>query len=315
MADEVAPDEAYARLNESFYATKPSSYFEHRLNNLLVAAADHEFGAGLRGAGIEILGDTISVDDEERIKSDLSPDDLGRFITAESVVLFSHTAESCLRQYLGHALDDGSPWFEISSLSFEAFWNEVDKRFTGPTVRDSKLREEVGHVFLGGSQRHAGFPSDGDWDSAIDRLTAWMSHLARELNELRDVHNAAKHGFATRPDQAFIAITTDDGRPVISHEGPSLEVLVHSKYETKVRSWSLKTHWVHPLILWVGVGVACHLMDGIWTLGRARHLGQPDGLLDLYVPPNTPDEYQRAAGVRGMRTWSMGLLTETKRPR
>src|SRR3546814_18514762 len=83
MADDVAPDEAYARLNESFYATKPSSYFEHRLNNLLVAAADHELGAGLRGGGIELLGDTISVDDEERIKSDLAPADLGRFRSEE----------------------------------------------------------------------------------------------------------------------------------------------------------------------------------------------------------------------------------------
>lgn len=191
----------------------------------------------------------------------------------------------------------------------------MDRRFTRPAVRDSRLRAEVGHVFLGGSQEHAGFPSDVDWDSAIDRLIAWMRYLARELKDLRDVHNAAKHGFATRPDQAYIAITTEDGRAMVSHKGPSLEVLVHSNFENKVRNWSLKTQWVHPLILWVGVGVACHLMDGVWTLGRARHLEQADKSVDLYVPPNTPAEYQRAAGVGGMRTWFMGLLTETKRPK
>ncbi|MDP8972491.1 MAG: hypothetical protein M3N45_04780 [Actinomycetota bacterium] len=62
--------EAFERLNERFYNSSPSRYFEHRLSNLVVAAAaDEKLGPCLR-AGIDICGDRIEIGDDERIDSD-----------------------------------------------------------------------------------------------------------------------------------------------------------------------------------------------------------------------------------------------------
>lgn len=102
--------EAFERLNERLYNSCPSRYFEHRLNNLVVAAAgDEKLGPRLR-AGIDICGDRIEIGHGERIDSDLPPDTLGRFVTAESVVLLSHVAESTMRLFLAHEGRPPCPW-------------------------------------------------------------------------------------------------------------------------------------------------------------------------------------------------------------
>ncbi len=178
--------EAFKRLNEQFYNSCPSRYFEHRLNNLLVAAAaDEKFGPRLR-AGIDICGDRIEIGDDERIESDLPADTLGRFVTAESVVLLSHLAESTMRLFLAHEGRPPCPWFSISSLEFGDFWREVELRFVKP-VREVKLQALVADVTLGAPERYDQFPADqAGWDVAVDRF----HDVAPSPGQVADRHQA-----------------------------------------------------------------------------------------------------------------------------
>ncbi len=303
--------EAFERLNERFYNSCPSRYFEHRLNNLLVAAAaDENLGPRLR-TGIDICGDRIEIGDDERIDSDLPTDTMGRFVTAESVVLLSHVAESTMRLFLAHEGRPPCPWFSISSLDFGDFWREVEVRFVNP-VREAKLRAVVADVTLGGPDRYDQFPVDqAGWDVAADRLTMWLRHLAKWLIDNKHPYNAAKHGFTAMADQAYFNLIDDEsGTAFLTQSGPSLEFLSHGHWENGERAWSLTTRWFDPIELWFTIRVACDLLEAIWSVGRARFLGGAE--INVYQPTYTPAELRAACDHRSIDTFSTPLLKEHK---
>lgn len=301
--------EAFKRLNEQFYNSCPSRYFEHRLNNLVVAAAaDEKLGPRIR-AGIDICGDRLEIGDVERIDSDLPADTLGRFVTAESVVLLSHVAESTMRLFLAHESQPPSPWFSVSSLEFRDFWREVELRFVKP-VREAKLRAAVADVTLGAPERHDQFPaSQAGWDVAVDRLTMWLRHLAKWLIDNRHPYNAAKHGFTAIADQAYLKVIDDEsGTAFLTHTGPSLEYLSRGRWANDERAWSLTTRWFDPIELWFTIRVSCDLLEAIWSVGRARFLG--GGEINVYQPTYTPEELRAACGHRSIDTLSIPLWNE-----
>lgn len=303
--------EAFERLNERFYNSCPSKYFEHRLNNLLVAAAaDEKLGPRLR-AGINICGDRIEIGDDERIESVLPVDTLGRFVTAESVVLLSHVAESTMRLFLAHEGHPPCPWFSISSLGFGDFWREVELRFVKP-VQEARLRAVVADVTLGAPERYDQFPADqAGWDLALDRLTMWLRHLAEWLIDNKHPYNAAKHGFTAMADQAYLNVIDDEsGAAFLTHSGPSLEYLSHGPWESGERTWSLTTRWFDPIELWFTIGVSCDLLDAIWSVGRARFLGGSE--INVCQPKYTPTELRAACVHRSIDKFSIPLLKEHK---
>jgi hypothetical protein len=108
MAEQSPAHDGIAHLNSIFYSTSPATYFWQRLNSLLVVAAgDEEYGPLLR-AGIQVGSEGFTVDEDELIRTEMTPDDLKSHIVAESVIILSHVSESLLRTFLGHDGFDSS---------------------------------------------------------------------------------------------------------------------------------------------------------------------------------------------------------------
>lgn len=313
MSSDVPEDvaEQYRRLNERFYAASPARYFEHRLNNLLVtAASDVELGPQLR-EGIDICGERMVVGDEERIDSDMESEELSRFVTAESLVLLSHTAEAVLRLFLAHEGQPACPWLDMSRLPFRDFWKHVRIRFVDP-IREERLHAVVADVALGSPTYSENFPGDqDDWDATVERLTSWLRYLTRQMIDNQPAYNAAKHGFGARPDQAFIQFIDDaSGKSFLNHGGPSIEVLTHGPWDDGSRAWVIKTIWLNPVHLWAVTGTAISMMESIWGFGRARFLGGAE--VNMFRPAHTPGDIEKATGLRGVNTFSVNLFAEHK---
>ena len=60
------------------------------------------------------------------------------------------------------------------------------------------------------------------------------------------------------------------------HTGPSLAALIRSKWINNQRDWSISTRWYRPVELWVSISFACHMLEAIWSIGRARFRGGGD---------------------------------------
>ncbi len=305
--------ECYRQLNESFYSSSPALYFEQRLNNLLVVAADDpEFGARLRN-GLTVAGQSIVVGANERVESHMSEEQLRRFITSETEVLLHHAAESLLRLYLAHEGGPPCPWLNVATLtSFERFWGAVDERFLKPVRSEADLRAVVADVVLGNLTCPAGIPMDqADWESAVEKLTMWMRFFSRYLSEDKPIYNAAKHGFALCTEEAHFAFKDNKGKTVISRSGPSLEILVRSPWEGDSRTWSLRTVWTSPVASWFYCDVAIRIMDSIFQVGRYRRLGEARGGT-LFAPDFSPGDIQTEVGVLGINQFERTVLVETR---
>lgn len=254
--------ECYRRLNESFYSSSPASYFEQRLNCLLVVAADDpEYGQQLR-SGITIAGQSIIVGPDERVDTQMDSEQLRRFITSETQVLLHHATESLLRLYLGHEGGSPCPWLDIATLiSFSKFHNAVNTRFVKP-MREETLRALVADTILGNKTYDEKIRmNQATWEEAVKRLTTWMCFFSRKLTKDAPIYNAAKHGFALCSDETQFAFMDEDGKTCMSHRGPSLEVLVHGEWKDDDRSWSLRTVWTSPIESWFFCLVAISIMD------------------------------------------------------
>ncbi len=303
----------FRRLNESFYSSSPSLYFEQRLNSLLVVAADDpEYGERLR-SGLTIVGQTFTVAPNERVESRLSGEDVRRFVTSETQVLLHHAAESLLRLYLAHEGRPPCPWLNIASLgSFRQFWRAIDDRFVKPAPREGRVDPLVAETFLGSPVYPTSWPTDeNDWASTVERLSIWMRFFSRHLSEDAPIYNAAKHGFALCSEEAYFAFKNDEGRTLISHSGPSLEMLVHGDWANNERRWSIRTVWTNPVASWFFCNVAIQMMESIFRVGRFRHLGEAGGY--LFNPDFTPIDVQTQAGVGGIKKFETALpLIERK---
>lgn len=300
---------AITQINENFYGTSPAHYFEHRLNNLLVAAASHpELGPRLR-AGLDVAGDQFHVGEHELIESTIPPDELGRFITAESVVLLSHAAEATLRLFLAHEGRRRCAWMAMADLGFAEFWDLLDNHF-GRSVINSTIAPVVADVMFGNTERLESFPGDeAAWDLAVDRVTQWLRHLTATLIDSRNHYNAAKHGFGAKPSEAMVLFSDNNTGSSFGHSGPSLLALTRSRWDNGARTWSLETRWYDPVELWVSISYSCHMIEAIWSIGRARFQGGP---VALFHPPVTPIDVRRQLEPRSLDHFAVALFTQIK---
>lgn len=304
----VDPAEVYERLNESFYSTSPARYFEQRLNNLLVAAvADPRYSEPLR-AGITLGDKRWVVDEGEHIASHQSPEDLRRFLTAESLVLHSHTAETLLQLFIAHRGLPPCPLFTMTKLQIGAFFIEVEALSKSETWT-ADVRAKTSEVFLGAQARPEGHEQTEEvWSTTLDRICTWIRHLAGELDTNRPFYNASKHGFGANPSEAMIQFLDENQNLLVSHEGPSLEALTWSKWRDNVRTWSLTTRWYEPREVWAEISTAIDLMDSVWQVGRMRYCASEREL--IYVPGINPVDVWRPRQVNTFTT--PPLLIETR---
>lgn len=299
---------AFAEINERYYDGSPAPYFDHRLNNLMVvAAADPDYGPQLR-AGLDLGGHHVVVGEDEFVASDMSPDDLRQFVTAESLILHCHAAETLLRVFIAHEGRQECPWLVIAAMDFGRLWEVA--RNLADEAWSSGMRAVTADLVLGGAEWFDGHPVPPDeWDRVLDRVCAWIRHLAGALLENRSHYNAAKHGFGTKVATTQMLILDTDGDAVGGHRGPSIEALTHDGWNDRERHWRLSIRSYEPPVLWAETETAIRLLESIWSIGRSRFY--PGETAMLFVPAVAPSELRRS----GHHTWHRTLLVEPKRPK
>ncbi|MCU0272960.1 MAG: hypothetical protein MUE34_07000, partial [Acidimicrobiales bacterium] len=261
-------------------------------------------------AGLDLAGAQVSVGEDEYIASHMSDEDLRQFVTAESLILHSHASETLLRLFIAHEGRPGCPWLVMANLGMHRFW-EIAESLSSPAWSPS-MRAVTADLLLGGAERPSDHPIPAsEWEEVLDRLCAWIAHLASALRTNRHNYNAAKHGFAAKASTTLAQfLEADTNTAVIGHEGPSIEALTHDGWNLDgERVWSLSTRWYDPPTLWAETDMAIRLIETVWSLGRSRYCaGEP---ASLRVPSLTPGELSHPHGITH---WSETVLIQQRPP-
>jgi hypothetical protein len=156
-------------------------------------------------------------------------------------------------------------------------------------------------------------PSDeASWKDTVHKLGTWMHFFSRHLSTDAPIYNAAKHGFALCSEEAYFAFRDEHGQTMMSHSGPSLEILVHGDWTNNERQWSRRTVWINPIASWFFCNAAIRMMDSIFLVGRHRHLGEAGGY--IFTPDYAPIDVQTQSGVRGINTFETTVVVQFRKP-
>lgn len=107
------------------------------------------------------------------------------------------------------------------------------------------------------------------WNEGLDNIEAFLLHYARYFLDA-DVYNALKHGLVVRPGDSLTQL--DDGE-LIKAQGPALEYLSQRKDASGRLRWNRSTRWLEFDRSLVFVFMATRLMESLWSIARARYLG------------------------------------------
>lgn len=261
-------DEAYAYLNQRFYATEPHEYFARRLELLALAAGKPGVVARELAEGVEYDGLNWAVDrGEER------PDE---FIVSESVAIFHHVAETLLRHYLAHENDPRCPWIAIAELRRPRdFKSRLEERFTGAPL-DKARRRQLARVFYGHPEQTADGLTRERWNDGLDDLERWLVYFARTILDDAQLYNSHKHGLTVGPGSAYLSIgmpgRAESEPPLLEASGPSIAFLALDAKLGWPNLWHERTHWIRPDALIAESWWANRMLESIWRIGRSRYV-------------------------------------------
>lgn len=303
----------FQRLNQEFYATKPSTYFRDRLTLLAVRAARTDALGALMEEGIQ-WGQIKIVHD----RSACGPDDAAteeadrqRFVATESQMLLHHASEALLRMFLAHECQPECPWIEMASLlnhrEFRAEVTELAKR-----VWPQERIDAIGHVFIGV------VPDDPshDWTEHRDAAVRLIRVLANRLNNDSNLYNSAKHGLTSLAGSGSLTFVSDSGEPFLGVDGVNVAFLEREGTRKAGHTWYHRTQWMNPeQAAWL-TRLAITQMEALWTVAKWRYLNEapPDGRIQLVTNEaldTARSGFQRSGSVT---SWRRAVAQEAVTP-
>lgn len=284
------------QLNEAFFEASPAEHFRARAGML----AD--------------LGDQLALEQQEATGSGAFTADLlarlpgyqagaqaglgGRdeekaALTVEAFMLAHHAGESLLRHFLAQYDSDTTrpPWLLMSARNRD-FRARVSRLSDLPP---EKLEPVVAWAFGGDRQQLEQGAGKAAVDAYLSHAASWLRHCASWHVQTSNGYNAAKHGLSSLPSHVRVSFfaepgNADDEPPTTGPtEVPMLAGAVLTTLEHEgtgnAQRWYEVTRAVDPAGLVAVVLVLAELLDDVWQVGRARHLGVPAELA-LVSGPN-----------------------------
>ncbi len=261
-----------AALNRAFYAADPADYLNRRIRSLIFAAesSDAENRRDERVARygkMEITVPSASVD---------PPDERGyqRYVLLETEMLVHHTAETLLRMFLGHRGNPYVPWLEVVKLRAPGAYPRELKSMSS-AANAQRLREDIGHVWLGNGVAPAG-GAEAKWNDAVDRLRDYVLQFAMLSLSRSGAYNAVKHGLAVQPAATTLKL---HGVAGLSADGPSLAWL----HRTAEGRMVVRNRWLNADRDMALAGCGQRMLRSLWDIARTRYLGWPNPE-EVFVP-------------------------------
>jgi hypothetical protein len=271
-------DRVIRRLNQEFYSASPADHFRLR------AAVLMQFGDGSVPSGTETGNFTSDVLQRlpgwSLLREPADPTQQMAALTLESFMLAHHAGESLLRHYLAllDARNGGSPWLALSQLQGGSEFKTRLQAITQTPGQDH-LRDGVGFCFLGDRSMIASQLGEDAVSTTESWIAAWLRHFADFYLDTYNGYNSAKHGLSSLPGHKLVSLSVpgdNDSDSVPLLRGASLETL---EYTIKGKGAERRQHWyrmlrtVDPASLLAFVLIAAELLDTLWNVGRAHHLG------------------------------------------
>jgi hypothetical protein len=262
---DAAPPVDYDHLNAEFYAGDPASYFQYRLNLLLLAAGNPDEVEAMLTAGVRYEG-VVSQPVGH------STDDVGdahlAYLITESQALLHHASEALARLFLAHADSPPSPWLEVARLREPSAFKAKAEHLAEP-LWTAEEDDFVWTVFFG-TKPEAPSGVQRDSHAAVTRL---LKHLAKRLLQDSSLYNAVKHGMAVLSAETGMSLSDDETGASFGHRGSSVAFLEASGWQDRERTWTLKRRWVSiRQAMWLAQ-LAISEIDALWAVARARYRG------------------------------------------
>ncbi len=204
-------------------------------------------------------------------------------LTVEAFMLAHHAGESLLRHFLAQVDSDTThpPWLLMSARTRD-FRQRVLRLVDLP---QDKIEPIVAWAFGGSREQLEERVGADAVDAYLSHAAHWLRHCARWHLENSNGYNAAKHGLSSLPSHARVSFLAEPERPgdeppvqaateVPMLAGAVLTTLEHEGTGNALR-WYQVTRAVDPAGLVAVVLVLAELLDAVWQVGRARHLGVP----------------------------------------
>ncbi len=279
--DEVSPlvRQLAQRLDREYYERSPAAHFRARAT-MISAFADGVAAASAPG--------TFTQDVLARLpewSSDETSDDSGDAVeaaqlavTVEAFMLAHHAAESLLQQLFAHldARPQAPIWFVLSV--WDAKFKDRVARLRDD-VSDDALRNIVDWAFLGDGEQLSATAGRAAVEARTAHAISWVRQAADFHLNTGGGYNAAKHGLSAIPALRQISfVRSEHGRPVEApielFRGAAL-LSLESQGKSKQRKWFQVARLVDASGLVAMTLVLSDLLDSLWQVGRARHLGEP----------------------------------------
>ncbi len=288
------------RLNKAFFAASPAGHFRARAR-LAMQLGDELSASAPPPAGREFTAEVLARLPGWVEETDQPVDgaETEAALTVESFMLAHHAGESLLRHLLAQVDSRGGvpPWRAMAAQQDRSFGfrKRVEQLRDMP---EDDLRRLVAWVFLGEREPAVAQSGEDAVAAAESCIGAWVRHFARFHLDTSNGYNASKHGLSSLPSQARISFFPHPGDasgedageqpgeiPLLA--GPTLDTL---EYEGRIvdRRWYRVTRTVDPAGLLATVLAAADLLDSLWQVGRARHLGVL-AEVTLFVSPTVKD--------------------------
>jgi hypothetical protein len=272
-------DQVLRSLNEAFYAAEPAAYMRTRLTSCMRAKGTED-GPGQQDPS-SLRNKMLSRLPGWEIDERTDPAEEARSLVVEAFGLAHHAGEVLLRHVLAQ-LDAGtqhtSPWLALAKLQQPREFRRRCKALINAS--DEELDNVLDFVFL--PHREQATEQAGEEKVAAARkfLAAWVRHFARYFIDTANGYNGMKHGLSSLPGHAqvsFYAQPEDDVEPameVLMMTGAILETL-ESEKANGTQEWMKVMRGVDPPGLLACVAIAISLIEWLWSVGLARHTGEP----------------------------------------
>lgn len=281
----------FHHLNEEFYSgNTPSTYFRDRLTMLALRAARSDALAEASGSDGILWGQlwiTSDADSNPDLPEGYEESARTRFVATESQVLFHHAVEALLRMLFAHEGSPACPWLEMVAFKDPGAFRDSVSELAQRSWSEERVNS-VAEVFMGG------VPAEPtvDWIERRDNAVRVVRLLAARLNQDGSLYNAAKHGLTMVGGSASLYFVPDDhaaGEPSFDPTAPSAQVIndrgivgadgttaVYLERKGKAKTgytYDHVTRWFSAEEAALLTHVSLVLMDALWVVAKARHLG------------------------------------------
>ena len=288
--------ESSAEVNRSFYRAAPHTYLRQRVFSVMAFASRPTEMEKLAQEGFTIGGLAMRWEedqDDEGLSQLLGERARASYLAIESEVLLHHVAETLTRLYRAHAELRPCPAWEMARRTSPGdFKRWLVTRFRKDDV-EARLRE-VSSVFFGTANPAKLLPkleADVGRHADPENIESFLRDFAEVLLRRANLYNAAKHGLGIT--SGFASMQLNDGS-LLKREGEALAFLERAHRST---AWQLTTTWVDPDFSLGLAHVGCSLVEQLWSVARARYLGESGIHLSFFDRPRHEEVVRSAYGA------------------